>query len=62
MKPEVTYDSKTRAVYIKLAEGKIDKTLVLENNSVYYADIDDNGLLLGYELLIPPFPKEARTK
>lgn len=48
----VTYDDKSRAIYIKIREGLTTKTDLV--SSVAYADKDSDGQLLGLEILFGP--------
>jgi len=50
---EVSVDEATgtiRAAYVRVREGQVCETREVENGSVF-ADYDQNGVLLGFELL-----------
>jgi len=51
MKLEIGYDSLVRAIYIKVNKGKVAKTV--EVAPEIFVDLDQNGKLLGVEMLNP---------
>ena len=47
----VEYDPTAKAVYVRIRQGQVAKTLEKEKN--FFLDLDDKGRLLGIEILDP---------
>lgn len=47
----LSYDCEADAVYIKVREGKVHKTI--EQTETVYVDLDSHGRLIGIEILDP---------
>ena len=48
---KITIDSKAKAIYVQIREGKVVRTKEFAEHT--FADLDSNGHLLGVELLRP---------
>jgi len=64
-KMKIRYDKDADAMYIKIRDGKIDKTKKIDDNTLL--DMDKDGNLLGIELLFvkernPNFLKEFKSE
>lgn len=46
---QINYDPQADAIYIRLREGTVDNTV--EVNKYIYADVDENDIPLGVEIL-----------
>ena len=46
---QINYDPEADAIYIRLREGDVDNTLQISN--YIYADVDENDVPLGLEIL-----------
>jgi uncharacterized protein YuzE len=46
---QINYDPQADAIYIRLREGEVDNTLPV--GQYIYADVDENGVPLGLEIL-----------
>ena len=46
---QINYDLQADAIYIRLREGEVDNTLPV--GKYIYADVDENGMPLGLEIL-----------
>lgn len=46
---QINYDPQADAIYIRLREGEVDNTLSV--GKYIYADVDENGVPLGLEIL-----------
>jgi len=47
----ITFDSEAKALYVKVREGKVAKTI--EFSPETFVDLDDKGHLIGVEMLNP---------
>ncbi|MCG7847830.1 MAG: DUF2283 domain-containing protein [ANME-2 cluster archaeon] len=47
----VEYDSEINAMYIRITEGKVDKSEPIADNII--VDVDKNGKAVGIEILLP---------
>ena len=64
-KMKIRYDKDADAMYIKIRDGKIDRTKKIDDNTLL--DVDKDGNLLGIELLFvkernPNFLKEFKSE
>lgn len=54
--PEITVDSETGAIYMKVRDGKVHATVQMNNDmnkmyNVVNVDVDEQGWVLGVEIL-----------
>ncbi len=55
----VSYDKEARAIYVKLDEQKIVKTIPLGEDR--FLDVDNSGNVVGFEILLPQNISEEIT-